>query len=490
MSALIVVDQPRDWPLDIPGAPVVAAREYLTDPQYVERRGLRVFNLCRSYRYQSAGYYVSLLAAARGHRPTPSIETLQAFRNPARLQVLSDDFDHLIERSLKPLLSDEFTLSIYFGRNVAERYAALARRLFDELPAPFLRAEFRREEDGWELKRLAPIDAGAIPVEHRDFAVAAAQEHFAGRRRRSRRNQQARYDLAMLVEPNAEQPPSDAVALRRFERAAERAGFDVEVITREDFGSIGEFDALFIRATTAVNHYTFRFAQRAEAQGLVVVDDPQSILRCTNKVYLAELLHRHRVLAPRTLMLHRRNCAQVLAELGLPCVLKQPDSAFSKGVVKVDTAEAMQRKSEELLEDSELIIAQEFLPTSFDWRVGVFDGRALYACRYYMARSHWQILKHAPSGKVDVGRFDTLAIADAPRHVVQTALRAANLFGRGLYGVDLKEVDGRAYVIEVNDNPSIDGGVEDKVLRGALYDNIMTTLMERVEARKARESAL
>jgi glutathione synthase/RimK-type ligase-like ATP-grasp enzyme len=51
-----------------------------------------------------------------------------------------------------------------------------------------------------------------------------------------------------------------------------------------------------------------------------------------------------------------------------------------------------------LLEKSELIIAQEFLPTAFDWRVGIFDRQPLFACRYYMAKRHWQILRRDPAG--------------------------------------------------------------------------------------------
>ena len=40
------------------------------------------------------------------------------------------------------------------------------------------------------------------------------------------------------------------------------------------------------------------------------------------------------------------------------------------------------------------------MPTDFDWRIGVLEGKALYACRYFMARKHWQILKRT-SGQPD-----------------------------------------------------------------------------------------
>ena len=485
MRVLIVVDQPKDWRLAIAGVQVISAREYLTSSEHSERRGVRVFNLCRSYKYQSAGYYVSLLAGARGHRPIPSIETLSEFRHQARVQVFSEELEDQIQRNLKPLLSDSFTLSIYFGRNIAERYRLLSRRLFDLVPAPFLRASFHRSDNVWSLRRLEPIDASAIPVDHQDFAVLAAQEYFAGRTPRAARMKTGRYDLAILIDTDEPERPSNDVALRRFVRAAERVGFDVDMITRDDYAHIAEYDALFIRTTTAVNHYTFRFAQRAAAQGLVVMDDPESILRCTNKVFLAELLRRHRIPHPRTLLLHKRNVDEVAAALGLPCVLKQPDSAFSKGVKKVDTEPELRVLAAELLEDSELIVAQEFLPTDFDWRIGVCGGEALYVCRYYMARQHWQIVKRDADGnKADEGYYDTLRVEDAPPNVVETALRAANLIGRGLYGVDLKEIDGKCYIIEVNDNPSIDGGVEDKLTKDKIYDSIMMTLMQRVEQRK------
>jgi glutathione synthase/RimK-type ligase-like ATP-grasp enzyme len=69
----------------------------------------------------------------------------------------------------------------------------------------------------------------------------------------------------------------------------------------------------------------------------------------------------------------------------------------------------------------------------------------------------------------------------APQRLVQTALRGANLIGNGLYGVDLKEVEGRYSIIEVNDNPSVDNGVEDKMLRNYLYDRIMEVFERRVD---------
>jgi glutathione synthase/RimK-type ligase-like ATP-grasp enzyme len=489
MPSLIVVEDPADWPLELPGTELVAARAYLTDRRYIGLRGAKVFNLCRSYRYQSLGYYVSLLAGARGHKPLPSVTTVQDLKSPAMVRVISEELDQLVQKSLAPLQSKEFVLSVYFGRNLAMRYDQLSQHLFKLFPAPFLRCSFvfNSKTGKWTMQNLGPVAASEISAEHYPFVVEVARDYFKGRRRSSGRKTAARYDLAILVAPGEAEPPSDEKALQRFLRAADAVGLSTELVQKEDFGRLAEFDALFLRETTSVNHHTYRFARKAVAEGLVVIDDPESILKCTNKVFLAELLEHNKIPTPRTLIVHRGNKDTVLPQLGLPCILKQPDSSFSRGVVKMDEESELKEAMARLLEKSELIIAQEFLPTPFDWRVGIFDRQPLYACRYYMARRHWQILRRDTTGlKTEEGRFDTLPVEHLPTAVLRTALRAANLIGDGLYGVDLKQLGDKVYVIEVNDNPNIDSGVEDKVLKDEIYLRIMRVILARIELHKGR----
>ena len=487
-AILIVVDDPKAWPLQIEGVQLVAARHYLTDPHYLTLRRAKIFNLCRSYRYQSLGYYVSLLAAARGHRVLPGIGALQDLRSPSSIRFVSAELDEMIQKSLKPIRSEQFTLSIYLGNNLAKRYAQLSSRLFKMFQMPFLQAifSFSQKSGKWQLQNVQPLAASEIPDEHRSFAVEMVEEYFRGVRARSPKKSTGRYDLAILVNPEETDAPSNARALKNFTRAAEQVGFVPEFIGREDFGRLAQFDALFIRETTRVNHHTYRFARRAEAEGLVVIDDPDSMLKCTNKVFLAELLQRHQVAVPKTLVVHRDNQAQVLDSIGLPCILKQPDSSFSQGVVKVESRERCKEELAKLLQKSDLIIAQEFMPTPFDWRIGIFDRKLLFACKYYMASEHWQILKRESGGKAIEGDAETFPVEDVPLAVCRTALKAANLIGDGFYGVDLKQLGKKIYVIEINDNPNIDAGVEDLILKENLYLEIMQTIMARVELRKGR----
>jgi len=127
LSAILVTENVRRWPMRFKGAEVVSARDYLVGGAWAGRRGLRVYNLCRTYGYQTLGYYVSLLAAARGHRPFPTVETLQDLRLSPVVRIVSEQLEELIQKSLARLRGPRFELSLYFGRNLAKRYEAIAR---------------------------------------------------------------------------------------------------------------------------------------------------------------------------------------------------------------------------------------------------------------------------------------------------------------------------------------------------------------------------
>jgi len=372
MTLLIVVSEPDDLQPRLPGASVVGAHAYLTDPAYARADALQVVNLCRETAYQSRGYYVSLLADARGHARLP-------------------------ERA--------------------------------DMPRPSSRAGPPR--------------------------------------------------LAILHDPQRAHAPSNRAALDKFVAAARRLGMQAHLITPGQAGALHGFDALFIRDTTNVDHYTYRLACAAQGAGMVVLDDPGSILRCTNKIYLYELLARHGLPMPETMVVHRDNLEQVAAALGLPCVLKQPDGAFSQGVARIESELQLRVQAARMLEQSELLLAQEYLPTAFDWRIGVLDGRVLFACKYYMAPGHWQIIKHDPQHTHE-GRTEALPVDAVPDAVLQAALAAARLIGDGFYGVDLKQVGARVCVIEVNDNPNVDAGNEDAVLADALYGEVMEVFRRRI----------
>jgi glutathione synthase/RimK-type ligase-like ATP-grasp enzyme len=487
MKKIIVVREPKEWNLGVKGFEVVSSKDYLTHPRFAAMRNVRVFNLARSYSYQSRGYYVSLLAEARGQKVIPSAKTILDLKSPSIVKVLSRDLEEVIQTSLAHKQQDkhEFIFSIYFGRNVNRKYDRLAHELYKVFQSPLLRARFVKSEAGkWELRSIRPIPYNDIPEEHLNYVKRYAAEYFAKKRYDGAREDRSQYDLAILVNPEDKASPSNKRAIVKFRQAAEHLGFAVDIIGPDDIDRIAEYDALFIRENTHVNDHTYRMARKAQSEGLAVMDAPDAILKCNNKVYLAERMEAAEVPGPRTMIVHSENRDQVAREFGLPVVLKLPDSTFSRGVVKARTPEELEERLDEILKESDLAIAQEYMPSDFDWRIGVLDGKPLYACKYFMARGHWQIYNWgSDTKKGQEGDFATMPVAEAPPFIVEAALKAVHAIvgDHGLFGVDVKEFEGKPYVIEVNECPNIDHGVEDVTLGDELYRAIIGSLKRSIE---------
>lgn len=488
MSSLIIINQPKKWNFSIPGVEIISPKEYLTNPRYLEEKNTKIYNLSKSYKYQSEGYYVSLLAMARGHKVMPGISTLLDMKSQAVISVIEHDLDEIIQKSLKKESSKKYTLSIYFGKNLSKKHDKLSNRLFNMFRAPLLRAYFSYDysDEKWHISNIATIPASEIPEDHKPYVEEFAKIYFTSRNFSSNETENSKkaYTIAILTNPKDIHSPSDEKAIHRFIKSAEKKGFDVHLITKDDYAKIPQYDALFIRETTSVNHHTFRFAQRAKALGIVVIDDPESIIKCTNKVYLSELLYSNSIPSPKTIIITKENLDETSQTISYPIILKQPDGSFSLGVSKANHQEEFILQARAMLEKSDLIIAQEFTPTEFDWRVGIIDRKPLYVSKYFMAKNHWQIYDHASKAKENYGSSLAVRIEDAPAGLIKTSLKAAGLIGDGFYGVDLKQVGKEFYVIEVNDNPSIDSDSEDLILKEKLYEQIIDVFWNRIREKK------
>lgn len=483
-SNIVVINQPYKWAFTEVDARIITVKEYISDPIYQNSTEFRVFNLCSSYKYQSYGYYVSLLASARGQRVIPSIATIRDFRLINVVHSAAFDIDEEINQSLKKAKTKSFSLKVFFGQTSTRGFKSLAMKLYQLFEAPMFEVDFVKH-DKWLIKDIHVLTLPKLENGDLDHMYHFAQKYFSKKRFRQPKLTNYKYDLAFLVDPAEETPPSCPQALHKFKLAANRMGMYVEFITRKDIDKINEFDAVFIRETTNVNDYTYEFSRMAYAEGLVVIDDPWSILKCSNKIYQNEIFRKHKIQTPQTTIFTKNLFnKKMLDEIEYPVVLKQPDSAFSLGVFKVNDPDEAMSALDRLFKKSDMVVCQEFLYSEFDWRIGILDNKPLFACKYYMSQNHWQIYNWKGKDDETMGDSESLPIKDVPELVVKTALKAASIIGDGLYGVDLKMIDGKVYVVEVNDNPNIDAGIEDLVMGNRLYETIMESFMNRIEIAK------
>lgn len=483
---VIVVEKRSDFRWPDPGHRVLTAEEYVSERADGRPRRRKVINLCRDYDYLGMGYYCSLLAEARGERVTPGIEAIVDLQQkPSELPARLAELNRLIgELGQVPRSVESLSLHVFFGQIEDAELAELAHRAFEIVRCPLMEVRIERAEaaSGWRIAAVRALDPRGVDPS-RDAVFLQALERFTRRAWRPAVADRApRMDLAILHDPRDPMAPSNPSALHKFVRVAKEMDIDAELIERKDLSRLTQFDALLIRETTAVDHHTFRFAKRAAAEGMPVIDDPASILRCTNKAFLAELLHGHGVPTPRTRLLSRRSFGKVEHELSYPAVLKVPDGSFSRSVRKAEDWSEFETIARSMFKDSEIILAQDYMYTEFDWRVGMLGGEPLFVARYFMSRGHWQIVHYRDRGRYDEGRVEAVALDDTPPRVLEAAVRAANLVGSGLYGVDLKETDAGVFVIEINDNPNIDAGYEDTVLGDELYRRVLAHLLKLYES--------
>lgn len=488
MHALhILVDHLGDWTPYYPSSDLLTAENYLTLREPRRKGKTQVINLCGDYSYLGTGYYCSLLAEARGHQVIPSIRSINDLANHHFYRLYDNDLDRYLGKYLEKsgqADAEQSSIKIFFGKVAFPALEKMARKLFELYPCPILSVDFKKGER-WEIINIAPGKLTELNEEQQTQFASAIDAYSRKIWRKPRLRKRFRFDLAILINPQDELPPSDTKAIKNFIRIGNELGLDIDLIDKNDYIRLLEYDALFIRETTAIDHHTYRFAKKAESEGLVVLDDPDSILKCTNKVFLADLLTMHHIETPKTRLLMRDQVldfAQLEQEFSYPIVLKIPDGSFSRGVVKAQNRDELAQHSRELFNDSAILLLQEYVLTDYDWRIGFLNNRPIYACKYFMARGHWQIYNHSSAlSEGKSGGFETVAIHEVPKEVIKTATQAVKLIGDGFYGVDLKQIGQRNIIIEINDNPSIDSGVEDAYLGDDLYRIIMEEFVRRLE---------
>ena len=490
MTALIVVDHPEEWPLTFAAAEVISADAYLRDERLAGMRQARVYNLCDSYDYQTAGYYVSLLAAARGHRTMPGVATIQDVKSRSLLRA-DDELEELIERSLHTIKSKRFELSIYFGCNLAERHAASEPRAVQSVS---------RAADAGDVREV--LDDGPVAAaQHRadpgrrhagrataTFLRQVIENHFARRgpagragpqrpvRARSRDPDERRRALA-AVEPRG----AEALRAGRARATASTSSSSTATTTAASPSSTRCSSARRRPSTTTPTASRAGRAPKGSSSSTTPSRSSAAATRCTWSSSRSGSISRSR---RRWSSAAARSTDEIIRELGLPCVLKQPDSAFSRGRVPRRHARGARGRAR-----SGCCRAATSSSCSRSCRRSSTGASASStASRCSSAATSW------PKA---TGRSTTTARSARrkarPRRSPCSTRRArccssrcstANAIGDGFYGVDIKTVNGRHVLMEINDNPNVDRGVEDAVLGDELYDRIMKGFRARVDAGK------
>ena len=84
----------------------------------------------------------------------------------------------------------------------------------------------------------------------------------------------------------------------------------------------------------------------------------------------------------------------------------------------------------------------------------------------------------------ELRNYQTRAVPNAGSRAdasIDMGLRAAQLIGNGLYGVDIKQTEDGFFVIEVNDNPNLDHGCEDSGEKDEVWIRLTQWFLDKLE---------
>ncbi len=201
--------------------------------------------------------------------------------------------------------------------------------------------------------------------------------------------------IACFVEKYNFTDPREQGALQNFKLEAEKQGSEFNFLFREDISNVPKYDAVFIRATTDPLNTAYVVSKTAWELGLKVIDDPESITICGNKIHQYALFEKFNVPHIPTVFLnkdelHHKRISEIFDELGKPVVIKAPYTSFSRYVEKAACETSFRDVAKRFFKKSDVLAIQKFTPTAFDWRVGVLNNDILYVCKYMIPKGKWK----------------------------------------------------------------------------------------------------
>ncbi len=273
-------------------------------------------------------------------------------------------------------------------------------------------------------------------------------------------------------------------SLMGFRDAADALDHRSYFIFPVEMRKISRTDALLIRSRTDPLNSTYVAARYAELHGVPVMDSSRSIQACSDKANMYLHLQAAGVAIPRTWYLDKNSMARAKGigrDAGFPLVVKEPSTSLSNRVRVVHNEEELAHTASAYLRMSHLVVAQEYVESHNDWRIGVLDGRILFASRYVPPNPSEMV----PTEEEEIPYYGVEVVGkeEVPGAVLSLAADAAGAIGDGLYSVDIKQRDGAALVIEVNDNPSLEHGEE------RVYPDVFSRVIERLMERRPDASA-
>ena len=212
------------------------------------------------------------------------------------------------------------------------------------------------------------------------------------------------------------------------------------------------FDAIIPRIGASVTFYATAMLRQFEMTGVFTLNDSDSITRARDKLRSLQLLSREGIGMPVTGFAHSPDDTEDLMALvgDAPVIIKLTEGSQGQGVVLAETRQAAQSVIDAFRGLDAHFLVQEFVKEArgADIRCFVIGRKVVAAMKRQAKRGEFRANLHRG------GSAEEIRITDKERVM---ALRAAEIIGLNVAGVDIIRGAGGPMVLEVNSSPGLEG---------------------------------
>ncbi|NIO11308.1 MAG: 30S ribosomal protein S6--L-glutamate ligase [Deltaproteobacteria bacterium] len=212
------------------------------------------------------------------------------------------------------------------------------------------------------------------------------------------------------------------------------------------------YDGIIPRIGASITFYGTAVVRQFEQMGVYTLNTSQSIMTSRDKLRSMQILSRHRIGLPATAFV--RNKQDVLPAIervgGAPVIIKLLEGTQGIGVILADTESVAAAIIETLQSTKQNVLIQKFVAESKgrDVRAFVVGDRVVAAMR---RRAQGQEFRS------NVHRGGTTEKVTLDPVFERTAVRATQILGLHVAGVDMLEGEEGPQIMEVNSSPGLEG---------------------------------
>lgn len=253
----------------------------------------------------------------------------------------------------------------------------------------------------------------------------------------------------------------------RLVEAAASRGHDVETLDTLQFSidlaegdpqlyyqseKVNDLDAVIPRIGSSITHFGTALVRQFEQMDVFCANSSHGIANSRDKLRALQILSRHHIGMPQTTFV--RNQKDVLPAIrrvgGAPVIIKLLEGTQGVGVILAETEKIAEAIVETMQSTKQNVLVQKFVAESKgrDIRAFVVGDRVVASMRRIAKGNEYRSNVHRG------GRTETVVLSEEDQ---RTAVRAAQIMGLRVAGVDMLESMTGPQIMEVNSSPGLQG---------------------------------